>query len=270
MNAELIERTHRSLEISLERMPRYADHIRYRRKKINLASCYDTLARDHLKVGIYAYFIEGNLRSFKQNLHVASQLELVSIALNSYQRFQTATDLHFALLSDSPEVIDAMAQLETPEFLSYRNNPLNNQFQVHMRQLALLGDYDALQAKIQKLAQHGRKADRQPAAEGKDFFSLLIRGDKEGLEDLILKGCRKRTGNPLVEDFIAEGSTYRTKLCWYKGIPVQIDHPLVPMALMPIEPLEHYDDVYDFLQPGWVPPPQGLIDKALRWFKKSA
>ncbi|SFA68310.1 hypothetical protein SAMN05216263_1501, partial [Metapseudomonas otitidis] len=57
------------------------------------------------------------------------------------------------------------------------------------------------------------------------------------------------------------------KLCWYRGIEVQIQNPLVPMALMPIESLDTYDVEYDFLRPGWEPPPPpGLLNKIKRFF----
>lgn len=225
------------------------------------------MASDHKKIGVYDYFVDGKLEGFKQHLHVSGKLELASIALKSYQRFETPRDICYALLSDSHEIIQAMAELETLELKSARNNPLYGYFHTHMWQLAILRDDFVLQEKINQLAKNGRKVHRILAAEGKDFFSLLIRGDKAALEDSILRGAHKQMGDPLMEDFIAEMSTYQSKLCWLRGIPVQIDSPLVPMELMPIAPLEHYDDVYDFLQPGWVPPPQGMIGKISRWIR---
>jgi len=253
MDKKAIERARTLAEIAIRNMPRLIDKIRYRRKPISLKSCYSSLGGYHLDIGVYDYFVEKNIASFKQHLYVASRLKLASTDLDSYQQFETCTDIYFALLSDSQEVINAMACLETPELLRDRHNPLSPHFIVHMWQLAILGDYEALDTKIEKLAKNGRKAERELAAKRQDFFSLLIRSDKQGLEDLLLREVKKKMGNPLVEDFIAETSTYRTKLCWFKGIPVQIESPLVPMELMPIKPLDHYNDVYDFLRPDWVP-----------------
>ena len=59
-----------------------------------------------------------------------------------------------------------------------------------------------------------------------------------------------------------------SKLCWLKGIEVEIDHPLFPMELLPLKPLEHYDDVYDFLSSDWTPPTQNFIQKITKWFSK--
>lgn len=67
-------------------------------------------------------------------------------------------------------MVNIWARMETPELISSRNNPTNPDFTLHMLQLAILGDYDALQAKVQKLAKHGSKKDLRNI----DFFTLLI------------------------------------------------------------------------------------------------
>jgi hypothetical protein len=162
-------------------------------------------------------------------------------------------ELFYALFSDNPEIINAMARLETPELLRDRPNPLRSRFRVHMWQLTILGDYEALQAMVARQAKNGRKGDRELAAAGRDFFSLLMRGDKQGLEDLIHQHALIKSSDPLVEDFMSFLGCIEAKLCWLKGIPVQIESPLVPMELMPVKPMDHYDDVYDFLRPDWVP-----------------
>lgn len=47
---------------------------------------------------------------------------------------------------------------------------------------------------------------------------------------------------------------------------VEIDHPLVPMELLPVRPLPQYSDVYDFRDPGWTLPPSNSIAKIAKWF----
>lgn len=56
-----------------------------------------------------------------------------------------------------------------------------------MLQLAIRDEHDALQAKIQKLAKNGRKPWREECANGEDFYSLLLKRNKAGLEKLIQK-----------------------------------------------------------------------------------
>lgn len=262
------EKARNLAEIAKERMSNLIEKIRFRRKPIDLRRCYEILAGDHLGIGVCDYFVDDNIRSFKQHLHVASKLELVAIQLDSYQRFTMGQEIFYALLSDNPTLIDTIAKLEPPYFMEGRSNPLHSEFRVHMYQLAIQGDFEALQAKVERLAKNGRKKERELPAQGKDFFSLLMRDDKQGLEDLIGQHARVKAQNPLFEDFMCFQGTLEAKLCWFKGIPVQIDSPLLPMGLMPVQPLVHYDDVYDFLQPGWEPPAQGLIAKVSGWFKK--
>lgn len=267
MDPEIVERTRRSFQAATEHMPTVIDKIRYRRKPIDLRGCYRTLAGDHRAVGIYDYFIDRNLRSFKQNLYVASQLELAAIALDAYQTFEVGREIFYALFSDNTEIISVMAHMETPELLKDRDNPLRLRFHVHMWQLSILGDYEALQTKVDKLARNGRKGERELAAVGKDFFSLLMRGDKQGLEDLINQHASLKSADPLIENFMSFQGCLEAKVSWLRGIPVQIDSPLVPMELMPVGPLDHYDDVYDFLNPGWEPLQEGLLTRVSMWMR---
>lgn len=253
-------------EIARDNMPDLIDKIRYRRKPISLPGCYGNLSGFHLRLAIYDYFVDSNQVSFKQHLHVATRLSLASIELDDYQRFSTINEIFYALFSDNPVLVDAVSRLAPHYFASHCHNPLASQFIVHMWQLAIRGDYVGLQDKLDKLAKHGRKAMRKEVEDGKSFFNLLMREDRQALRTLIQKNSGTKGDAPLIEDFMSTEACLQTKVCWLKGIDVQIESPLVPMALMPVEPLPHYDDVYDFLQPGWVPPSEGILGKLSRWF----
>ncbi|MCR8961060.1 immunity 49 family protein [Variovorax sp. S2] len=209
-------------------------------------------------------------RALKQHFYVASKLTLASVGQDGGAEFHLAGNFLYGLLSDNIEVINALANVETPDFIRERDNPLWARFHVHMLQLAIRDEHEALQAKIEKLAKNGKKPEREECAKGQDFYSLLLKRDKAGLERLIQdRHAPIKSVNAHIKDFMSYLGTLETKLCWLKGIPVQIENPLVPMELMPIEPLAHYDDEYEFLKPGWVPPAQGLLGKVSRWLKPS-
>jgi hypothetical protein len=93
-----------------------------------------------------------------------------------------------------------------------------------------------------------------------DFNSLL--------EALIKKHASIKGSEDVAEEFMAYRATLEAKLCWYRGIPVEIDHPLVPMELVPVRQLSQDDNVYEFLGSGWVPPPQGFLGTLSRLFSK--
>lgn len=243
------------------------DRFLFRRNKVVLGAVLSELAALSQIRGAYSYFIESNAAKMRQHFYVASKLALASFREEGGRSLNTTHDFFYALLSDNEEIIAAFSSQETPQLIRERNNPLWSMFHVDMLQLAIRDEHEALQAKIRKMAEHGKNPWRDWCATGQDFYSLLLRRDKDGLERLINREAVKQEGWPHLEDFLSEGSTLRAKLCWLKGIPVKIASPLVPMELMPIEPLAHYDDEYEFLKPGWVPPAQGIVGKLSRWIK---
>lgn len=172
-----------------------------------------------------------------------------------------------AILSDNESVIEAAARMETSTLLNGRNDPKSAAAFQYRFQLAILGKDQELGARIEEVKKMEPKLIGRPF-QMVSIFSLLLARDAAGLRALI----EKRHANvkcvwPDLENFISYLGTLETKICWRRGIQIEIDHPLVPMELMPVKPLDHYDDVYDFLKPGWVPPPQGLIGRVSRWFK---
>jgi hypothetical protein len=86
------------------------------------------------------------------------------------------------------------------------------------------------------------------------------------LQVMIEGQAKIKPAQELDGQLLAGFAVIHTKLCWYRGIEVQIQNPLVPMPLMPIQPLDTYDVEYDFLHSGWAPPPPpGLFSKIKRW-----
>lgn len=236
------------------------------------------MASAHENLGLLAYFARGDMTAFKQHWHLASRLSVR--AANHVPESTSYTtggwmageyDLLYALCSDSRSAIDEVAALDTFRLKTHRDNPRVREFTFHLAQLVIRGDYEAAQAKIAIAVKKGSSKIKQADATGNDFYSLLMKGDKAGLEASIMESTRLRKsgGEPYIFDFLYPGATFRAKLCWHKGIPVEIEHPMVPMAWMPIQPLPQYDDIYDFLSPNWQPPDQGFMARLSRKLKKS-
>lgn len=252
------------------RLPLDIGGLLYRRNKVRIGTAIRNIAEFARTNAIYAYFVKHDISACKQNCYLATRLTLASVGQDGGAQFEIGNDFLYALLSDNRDVIDALSKVETPGLLRERGNPLSIRSYIYMVQLAIRDEDELLREMVAKVAKNGRKADRAEAAAEKDFFSLLLKRDQQGLEELILsKHACIKSFDPCEEDFISFLGTLETKLCWFRGIPVEIDHPLIPMELMPVKPLEHYDDVYDFLKPGWVPPRQGVIADFGRWLAKS-
>lgn len=249
-----------------------------RYQTLQLSEVFSFMAMDHERLGLLAYFARGDMEAFKQHWSLASKLYLHAarhLPVKDY--YMSGGEVHLTLessllcplVSDNRAVIDEVAALETPVHLMYRDNPKAAEFAFHLAQLVIRNDYEAAHAKIEKGARKAGGNLKKAYAAGTDFYSLLMKGDKAALEASIMDTTkRKRTGClPVLFDFIYPGATFRTKLCWYKGIPVEIEHPMVPKEWMPVAPLPHYDDVYDFLSPDWTPPDQGLFARLARKFR---
>lgn len=266
MSAEAVERKTRGANAAMENIPGTVERLHVPKKRTNISGCLQLLSTDHLVLGLFDYFVKNDISAIKNHLFVACRLKLAAMAMDDYQRFETGGELLFALLSDSPEVIKDMAAFEGQHFRSARNNPLYPQFRGHMWQLAIRGEFAELEKKIEHLAKNGRKQDRQAAARKEDFFSLLIDGDKQRLTDLITAHAGQKRNEPITEDYLSFFATLEAKICWYHGIEVDIQNEGVPMVLMPVRPLENYEQPYDFLEPGWQPPVTGWKGKLTQWF----
>ncbi|RKT58802.1 hypothetical protein DFR40_1831 [Azonexus fungiphilus] len=238
------------------------------------------MASAHENLGLLAYFAHGDMTAFKQHWYLATKLWLhASRHLPNKDYYMSGGEDHFTLewsfihplVSDNQALINEAAALETPVLLMYRDNPKTIEFAFHIAQLVIRGDYEAAQAKIAIGAKKAGSKMKQAYANGNDFYSLLMKGDKAGLEDSLMNDLRNLKKNTFftVSEFVYPIITLRTKLCWHKGIPVEIEHPMVPMAWMPIQPLPQYDDIYDFLSPNWQPPDQGFMARLSRKLQKS-
>ena len=271
MDEKITEILSKSLSFAKDKMPELIEKIRYRILPINLASCYSSLAIDHWRLGAYSYFVDGDMPALKQNFYTASQLKRADVEYEPDRPGALGTNefIFFGLLSDSPKVIEWLKVASSKDMDEARDATMLNYFYIYMYQLALRDDWKTLEEKVTLAGQAVPKKNKKKDvyATDREFFLCLVRRDKATLEQVITRMATQGEGFPLISGFIAQTATLMTKLCWVKGIPVEIDSPYVPMALMPVSPLENYEDIYDFLQPGWQPLKLGLMERIRRKLK---
>jgi hypothetical protein len=68
----------------------------------------------------------------------------------------------------------------------------------------------------------------------------------KGLQEFIMTHA-KRNRDPLICKFFSIDTAGFCKLAWLKGYEIDLHSSLVPIELMPIRPLDHYE-YYDFLK----------------------
>lgn len=215
-------------------------------------------------VGMVSFFIEKDIRGLKRSFYVVGKL-LQKSHSEGWGAFANYAPFLYGLLSESPEIYEWLAHAELKE----KDEVKTPHFLFHQFQLVLRHDDEALRESIALVAKKGGKHDKVLSQAGQDFFSLLLSQEKEGLQALIENQAKIKSANELEGQFLAGFAVVHAKLCWYRGIEVQIQNPLVPMELLPIEPLDFYDVEYDFLRQGWMPPPPpGLFSKIKRLLLK--
>ena len=160
--------------------------------------------------GLKCFFIDNDLRGLKQNFYVYCKLLMAAEqeVEPCGDAFATYASFLYGLLSDSPEVYDWLTHADLKE----KNTVKTPHFLFHQFQLVLRRDDEALRQTIALVAKKGRKQDKILAQAGQDFFSLLLKQDKEGLQALIENQAKIKSVNELEGQFLAGFAVVHAKL----------------------------------------------------------
>ena len=222
-----------------------------------------------IKYALYNWYTEQNLAAAKQWFYVAAKCFAISTTKSvGITQLWTCHDFMFPLLSDNPEIIALYATLspqgkaDKPSFAEKRIDPKEGEFQSYMVQTAISGDDAKLKELLEVFTTNGVKRSANYKSTSTkfqnavvQFYSGLLAGNIAEMETALKFLGSYKSQNPTTENFLAFHAVVMCKLAWLRGYQVQVDSPLVPMEFMPVAPLAHYDDVYEFLKPDWVAPP---------------
>jgi len=86
-----------------------------------------------------------------------------------------------------------------------------------------------------------------------EFYKALLLKDKSKCEELLEqlvspKIHKKRNDNAVLNKYVSQPALGYAKLAWRQGLEVEVNSPLVPKEILPIEPLDNYEIPYDFLK----------------------
>lgn len=195
----------------------------------------------------YAIYIEENYSKAKECFYRAARVaEFMS---NKYDRRIIDSGINpisYALLSDNHELIERYSVLK---------NTINDDTQIGFQlpnavQNILQEDWDKLSWNIRCLERFVKFPKLKWYAPVLDVFNGFKEKDgqliKKGLDEL-LKTHKKRNKDPLVSKFFSADTSGYNKLAWLKGYEIELGNDFVPKELMPIRPLERYED-YEFLK----------------------
>lgn len=237
------------------------------------AAVYESLAAYATCNGFKEWLFKRNLDCLKQWFYVSSLLRIESARYPGGFAYTMSTpdEFIFSILSDNKEVIEKFAHLDTvhllwgeyePSYQEAKFKPSKDdpRYRTHALQAVLRHDWDDYQ-EIKSVTNQKINKLREVVQFEFGIYDAIYQKDKDKIIEIVQTLLKPKVHNAYNKDFSEEfnGEIWShhpvmfTKLAWMNGLEIEIDNPLVPMELMPIKPLEHYDYHYDFLDPNWKP-----------------
>lgn len=204
---------------------------------------------DHEAFALKAFFVENDIIQAKRQFYLCGRIDEYLIEQYNCRLLEYGiSHIAYTLLSDNHDLIKRYACLAPKGYDKItKKGSIIYAMQLAIRD-ELHQDYiDVLDKLSQKKGQTAIQPDVQ-------FFKSLIDRDKSGCEAAINelltpRQHKQRNKNiELVNEFISHPAIGYSKLAWFKGVNVEIDNPLVPKLLLPINPNEQYSSEYEFLK----------------------
>ena len=234
---------------------------------------YDSLARYCVYQGFKSYIFDRNLDQLKQWFYVSSLLRIESARYPGGFSYTMSTpdEFIFPILSDNKQAIEKFSSLDTIHLLwgdyepcyqeaKFQPSKDDPRYRTHALQAVLRNDWKDYK-EIKAVANQKINKLREVAQFEFGIYDAIYEKDKDTIIEIVQTLLNPRVHKAYNKDFGEEfnGEIWShhpvmfTKLAWMNGLEIEVDNPLVPMELMPIKPLEHYDYHYDFLDPNWKP-----------------
>lgn len=198
----------------------------------------------------------------KQHFFTASLLD--ELRINKFNDDQLSFGLGFTsypILSDNDELIERYSKLRYQawgKMPGMNENVLNGKSDIWSNtvQLFMANDNKGVERNldiIESITLKKLPKNQQELIIDFDFFKALYTGNKSKIEEVLDKLLspkihKKRNINDILAQYISLPALGYAKLAWRKGIEVEVNSPLVPKELLPIQPLDNYEIPYEFLK----------------------
>ena len=197
----------------------------------------------------YYLFIEKDLKKTKQCFYLYVKIYEYMCNIRKVDISPgMAQDATYTLLSDSKELIKSFT---TWSYNDYDKFIKKGESKHIIQLIAVKEDEKAIELIDVFFAKHKKYPFKEMDG---SILKAILEKDKSKVEELLnillLPKNHKRRNNiyPLRRDILSFPALGFAKLAWFRGIEVEINHPLVPKELLPIKPNEKYENNYDFLK----------------------
>ena len=220
------------------------DHPDYIKHKV-VSSFHNVLERKSW----YYLFVEKNLEKAKQCFYLYGKvMEYLCSTIEVDISPGMAQDATYTLLSDNSALITSFG---TWRYNDYDKFIKKGETKRIIQLIATKNDQEAFLVLENFFAKHRKYPFKE--IDGAILQGILekdLAKIEENLNILLTpKNHKRRNGiYPMRKDLLSFPALGFAKLAWLRGIKVDIDHPLIPKALLPIRPNSEYVDSYDFLK----------------------
>lgn len=226
------------------------DNVRKKLNEPNGAYFYlYGLETTNIVFALYELYINKAFKSCKELFYRAALIP--EFMIKKFDQSLFLYQISYALLSDNYELIIRYTDLDRDK------GEINIGYQLpNAVQNILLEDWEKLDWNIHvigRLVKHPKLMHMEGYHDAfvgfKNHDQALI---EQGLKKLIAKP-KKMDDDPLIPRFFSRDAAGLNKLAWMRGMQIDLKSSLVPVELMPVQPLEKYEG-YGFLDELWDKP----------------
>lgn len=201
---------------------------------------------------LYYLIILKDLSHAKQCFYTCGRIDEYLIRRYDARTLHYGVDhVSYAVLSDCEPLIQRYSRLR--DSLHEEMKPQGGVYCLAMQHL-MVEDWKGLEEDIPIFRKLAQKKDKW------SFFTKLHLQYHEAMLEKRLdkveailrefekpENLKKRSLGGLIPEFISHPTLGYAKLAWRCGLEVEVGSPLVPQALLPVQPLAQYEEAYDFL-----------------------
>ncbi len=198
-----------------------------------------------------AFFGLKNIKLAKQHFYTCGMLDVYLIDTFDADILDWGLNhFSYALLSDNLNLINGYADLKHSNFEKNINRGASTA--TYVLQCLIKDDWAEYERAMAIMKTKTLK--KYPVMQWDiDFFEGMAERNKTKIEAVLAgfvtpKVHKQRNRlHILLNEFISHPALGYAKLAWLKGIEVEVNSPLVPKELLPVQPLSNYINEYKFL-----------------------
>ncbi len=200
----------------------------------------------------YAFFHQNNLEQAKQAYYSGARLMRFVYRNYPNPNIPFRIDrINMTLLSDHPQIITDLGNAVTNRLTQQATRGATN-FTI----LAIIrDDLETVSEQIKLLTKHHlSKKTKNWVQPEVDFYAAYLAKDQREMTNAIYAILKSKKYMHISKAFMkgerrldVPAITY-AKLAWLKGYKIEIDHPMIPMDFLPIQPLNDYKNELPFLK----------------------